>query len=398
MFSSDEGLVDWVRSTGKQHGFVNVITSSAKFVKNNRTPRMRFACERSGKYRPFVKKSAVGEEVVVKKRVRSTGSKKCECPFELKGVKVSDGWTVAIVNGTHNHPPAEYMEGHAYAGRLSEEQTETLVDLSVSLVKPKEILTQIKFRDPSNSTTIKGVYNARQKFRVVEKAGRTQMQYLIAKLEEHKYTYWHRMNEDGIVTDLFWSPPKSGEMLRAFPRLLLMDSTYKTNRYHYPLLQIVGVTSTELTFSAAFALMESEKEANYTWVLEKLKGIMDPDVVPAVIVTDRELALMNAISKVFPHATHLLCRWHISKNIFANCKKMFDAKKWEEFILSWNVLVISESVAQYDECLSNLKDKFEMFPKALAYVEKNWLAPYKERFVGAWTDKVMHFGHLTSNR
>ncbi|KAG5536092.1 hypothetical protein RHGRI_023768 [Rhododendron griersonianum] len=139
VFPSDEALVDWIRCTGKQHGFIIVIMGSEKCIKN-RTPRMRFSCERSGKYRPFVKK-VDGKEVAVKKRVRSTGTKKCECPFELKAVKGNDGWTVSVHNGTHNHPPAVYLEGHSYAGRLSAEQTTTMVDLSVALVKPKEILT-----------------------------------------------------------------------------------------------------------------------------------------------------------------------------------------------------------------------------------------------------------------
>ncbi|KAG5565647.1 hypothetical protein RHGRI_001533 [Rhododendron griersonianum] len=84
-FSSDEALVDWIRCTGKQHEFIIVIKGSEKCIKN-RTPRMRFSCERSGKYRPFVNK-VDGKDLAVKKRVRSTGTKKCECSFELKVVK-----------------------------------------------------------------------------------------------------------------------------------------------------------------------------------------------------------------------------------------------------------------------------------------------------------------------
>ncbi|XP_058202984.1 PKS-NRPS hybrid synthetase cheA-like [Rhododendron vialii] len=162
VFPSDEALVDWIRCTGKQHGFIIVIKGSEKCIKN-RTRRMRFSCERSGKYRPFVKK-VDGKEVAVKKRVRSTGTKKCECPFELKAVKGNDGWTVFVHNGTHNHPPAVYLEGHSYAGRLSAEQTSTVVDLSVALVKPKEILTHLKVQDSENVTSIKTVYNVRQKY------------------------------------------------------------------------------------------------------------------------------------------------------------------------------------------------------------------------------------------
>ncbi|CAG8451406.1 8698_t:CDS:2 [Scutellospora calospora] len=45
-------------------------------------------------------------------------------------------------------------------------------------------------------------------------------------------------------------------------------------------------------------------------------GIQKPDV----IITDRELALMNALSIIFSDLKNLLCVWHISKNILKNCK------------------------------------------------------------------------------
>ena len=48
-----------------------------------------------------------------------------------------------------------------------------------------------------------------------------------------------------------------------------MDSTYKTNKYRLPLLEIVGMTSTECTFADAFAYMESERKEKFCWALEK---------------------------------------------------------------------------------------------------------------------------------
>ena len=66
-----------------------------------------------------------------------------------------------------------------------------------------------------------------------------------------------------------------------------------------------------MTFLVCFAYIECEQEDNYSWALDKLKGFMDDNMLPSVIVTDGEVALMNAIQNVFPTATHLLCRWHI---------------------------------------------------------------------------------------
>jgi len=56
------------------------------------------------------------------------------------------------------------------------------------------------------------------------------MQYLISKLEKHKYVYFTRANsEETTLEDLFFAHPESINMLNTFPTVLVMDSTYKTN-------------------------------------------------------------------------------------------------------------------------------------------------------------------------
>ena len=73
-----------------------------------------------------------------------------------------------------------------------------------------------------------------------------------------------------------------------------MDCTYKTNRYKLSLIEIVEVTSTEMTFSSAFAYLEVEREDNFSWCLGSLRSLMDSRLLPSIVVTDKDLALMNA--------------------------------------------------------------------------------------------------------
>jgi len=88
-------------------------------------------------------------------------------------------------------------------------------------------------------------------------------------LERDNYIHWHRYHESSqVVSDIFWTHPDSLKLLNVFNNVLLMDSTYKTNKYR--LLEIVGVTSTRLTFSVAFVLMSTEHENNFTWTLQRL--------------------------------------------------------------------------------------------------------------------------------
>ena len=67
-----------------------------------------------------------------------------------------------------------------------------------------------------------------------------------------------------------------------------------------PLLEIVDVTPTNI-FYITFVFMHKEKKFNYTWAINYLKSTMD-NICPRVIVTDRDLTLMNACKNVFSDA------------------------------------------------------------------------------------------------
>ena len=77
------------------------------------------------------------------KRSKGTNSKKCGYPFTLKGKVLGskDEWMLLVACGVHNHPPADHLEGHSFVARLTEDEKTLLVDISKSMVRPKEILT-----------------------------------------------------------------------------------------------------------------------------------------------------------------------------------------------------------------------------------------------------------------
>ncbi|RZB86186.1 40S ribosomal protein S17-3 [Glycine soja] len=135
-------------------------------------------------------------------------------------------------------------------------------------------------------------------------------------------------------------------------------STYKTNMYMLPLLDFVGVTPTGMTFSVGFAYLEGEHVNNVIWALERFQGIfLRCDALPGAIVTERDLALMNAVKTVFLDCTNLLCRFHIDKKVKAKCKSLIGQKNaWDYVIDAWGSLVDCRSEHQFDDCLK----KFEI--------------------------------------
>ncbi|MBK5591083.1 hypothetical protein JJ728_23335, partial [Salmonella enterica subsp. enterica serovar Typhi] len=52
-----------------------------------------------------------------------------------------------------------------------------------------------------------------------------------------------------------------------------MDTTYKTNRYDMPLLQIVAHVPTDQYIHVAFAFLRDETYATYFWAMTRLRQL-----------------------------------------------------------------------------------------------------------------------------
>ena len=108
---------------------------------------------------------------------------------------------------------------------------------------------------------------------------------------------------------------------------------------------------------------------------------------------------MNAVKDVFPECTNLLCIFHINKNVKAKCKSLIAQKNaWDYVMDCWGCLTDCPSEQQFDECLKKFEITCAPWPMFVDYVKETWIIPHKEKFVSAWTNKVMHLGNTTTNR
>ncbi|TYI10893.1 hypothetical protein ES332_A09G172000v1 [Gossypium tomentosum] len=417
--------MQWMQNTTFSLGYI-IVTRRSKAKENGVVCYVTLICDRGGEFK-------------FKESSKKSGTQKTNCKFRLVGsfLKQYDGWTLRVICDQHNHPPAQHIEGHAYASRLKENEKKLLVDLRSK-------------NDENNISTLKTIYNAWQKLRSSQNVSKTLIQFSVNNIS----------NE---LENLFFIHPRSLDIWRAFPHVLIVDATYKTNKYDLPFVQIVGVTSINKTFSIAFTFIINEKEENYNWALTCLKLTLEECMYPHVIVTNRELALMNACQQVFPDATRLLCRWHITENIKKHCRQSIKSQhEWDSFRAIWTVLVESLMWILYTENYRKLQSmlseyiikKFIPFnlvildifiklppevlllfnsvlkPKTcklamiagysyifsssscpfhflnvyntlvsvLKYLDQVWLSKYKDMFVSVWIDRHLNFGERTTNR
>jgi hypothetical protein len=397
-FVNKEALVDWARDIALPLKFSIVITRSDN-GKGSRKPFIVLGCERGGIYKPSGKKVKFEE----------TGTGKCDCRFRLRGYLHATGeWHVTVVDGMHNHVLDKALQGHLIAGRLKPVEKQLLSEMTRNLVLPKNIMSTMKERDPKNVTVVKQIYNARYRLKQRARATRTEMQHLHKCLDENNYFFKARTDgESEFVQDIFFAHPKSVCLFNTFPTVLIMDSTYKTNKYGMPLFELVGETSTEETFNIGFAFMSNEKEENFTWVLQQCICLLRNKLKPKVVVTDRDAALMSAVATVFPDSAHMVCTFHVKKNMSEKCKLLCKIKDgenvkqrdvWTQVSKAFDDILYSTDEDGYVEAVLQFRKLCARWPRFLKYVETTILDTDKERCVGAWTDKFLHLGNTTTNR
>ncbi|XP_057536608.1 protein FAR-RED ELONGATED HYPOCOTYL 3-like [Amaranthus tricolor] len=314
-------------------------------------------------------------------------------------------WTVRVCpgeKGKHNHPFLVYRDGHVRANRINVDIREHIRQLSATRMQPAFIMNSIRDNFPGFYASLNQIYNIRQSIRKEEMEGRTPLQHCLHMATELNYVVWTDLDNEGQLSRLLIANPTSIQMIRTWPYVVLIDTTYKTNKQKWPLCEVNGMMPTNHNFLVAFCLMRDEAAVSYSWVLQGLRDIFGTAQTPSVIVTDRDEGLSAAIRDVFPDVRHLLCIWHIGNDVENMVDKLCGGKKNQQgqvFRKSrWNPLVESSTIEEYEDKWQVIVSTWSVRnKKVVRYLTGTWI-PLREKFVRAWTNDCLHLGNRTTSR
>jgi MULE transposase domain len=348
-------------------------------------------------------------------RTRIQDIRPIKCPFgatlrRFPATISGDEWRLSIDDASHNHEPSESDSAHPVhrkADRTPEIMSivEDCLDRAVTAVDTAVILQN---RYPAANITRQDIYNIRKNIYRKLLRGRSPIQALLETLRNDGH--WDMNFKSDPYTNrviaLWFSLKLNHELLLHNRDGLIIDSTYKTNQYSMPLVDVIGHTSIGTSFFVGFAFIESEDMPTYIWVLEQVKAVYDKGRIwhPDVIATDGDEALIGAIKQVFPtpHTRHLLCVWHVNKAVTAKCKSAFrgkDESEWQLFQKYWTAVLYAPNLIAYTAALSTMKDKYRKdFQPQLDYIEKQWLGEHAEALLAMHTNRIRHFGLTVTSR
>jgi hypothetical protein len=292
------------------------------------------------------------------------------------------------------------MIAHPAARKLNPQQLQTIKHLTSTRANPRNIIGLIKKDTPTQLVIPRDICNQVATIRRQKLGDKSSMEYLREQLIQHQWKHEFIQDTTGHMTYLMFAHPTSIELANKYNRAFVLDCTYKTNRFKMPLLHIIGVTASNLSFTIALCFMLNEGTESYTWALRTFFNWLSlPEGHYPVLCTDRELALLGAIAIVRPLSPHLLCIWHINKNVASNTKECFTQEGWVEFLQDWMHLINSDTVSDYEANYMTFTNKYaHSAPRALRYICDTWLTLYRERFVRAWTSCYLHLGNAATSR
>lgn len=268
-------------------------------------------------------------------------STKTNCPFQLFLRRPCDSydapWSIRLSRDYHNHP-RDFPIDMPIARRFTSDEKERILREKRA---PAEILAMMN--DEGRATRPHDLSNLFAKQKRMELAGSSPAEAAIKLLDANDDLYYTWIDEDtSRMTGLLLSSHAAAALSRLSCTVLIIDSTYSTNRYGLPCLHIVTKTGVGKLLTSCVVVMGAETAVWYNRAMEKFLQMVLLGKASLVhcIVTDREAALKTAIEKHFPAAKHHYCQWHICCNITSNGRNKMPDALWDKVLDEWKTKVM----------------------------------------------------------
>jgi hypothetical protein len=254
-YSSKEELYAAIKAFAAQHYYAFIIGRSNKI---NNGPRMKifYNCDRYGSPPPDNH-----PKNYLQARKRRTATRKTGCQFSIVAIQSTDTeWEVRHRPGTiysiHNHPPSQSTSSHPAHRRLAPaeiDQARSLHDAGKSNIlyieikranistgsKPGQAITYLR---ETTTTPLQpyDIYNLNASFKREQRRGLSANDALIQHLKDKGIHFKINITVQNQTRHLFITYPESIQLAQTNQDVVLVDNTYKTNKFDMPLLHMIS--------------------------------------------------------------------------------------------------------------------------------------------------------------
>ena len=215
-----------------------------------------------------------------------------DCPFYLQFTTDLTGKNYSLTTYViqHNHPLITTNEMKSI-NKMSTPIKTTIKDLAGKLKTTKE-LTEYVNKQHNIKANYHQIYYQENKSYAEEYGNfKDDAKMLLEVCEEdlhlHLGKYKHCLNTDNQLVNFIYSSKEMEEVYRRFNDLLIIDTTFKKNRFNMPMINFVNIDEYGFSKVVAFGFISNEKEESFDWILEQFHGFMTLKP-PKIIYTDED--------------------------------------------------------------------------------------------------------------
>lgn len=409
-FLTLEALEEAAQAAAKVQGFAFSRRNSNLEGHNRKSPYIVLQCTKGEKWRN-------NWNTTLESRKRNSKTRRCCCPVRIRATAIKkysySVWIVTKTEYVHNHQllTSDEVLSLPQHRSLNINQKKLLYELHTVGTPTRIITTAINQFSDGGVVVPKDVVNQRARIRYALNEGPNadSAQKLLRLLQQRDYMIELLKTPEGHLTHLFFSHIEAAKHAAQCPEVLIIDATYKTNVYKFPLVSAVGISNITnekgslKTFQIAMAWIENEKEYSYRWFLKTLRSkIYDTyNCIPCVFMSDRDRAIRNASEEIFPEVDKMLCTWHLlEQNLKTNCRKLFDSDDdYIAFKSEVQALQSAFNEEHIEVAIKSIKDAAKKAydpKKPVAYVET--LLEDSKLWINAFTKNYCHMGISTTAR
>ncbi|KAJ8102679.1 hypothetical protein POJ06DRAFT_245338 [Lipomyces tetrasporus] len=229
VLDTDNHAREYVQQYAVQHNFA---------VKNghvsNKQKTLLLVCKCANKYDPGklpLEKSVINEHGLI--CLKDARTKLSECPWRVRFKKqLNDTWIVTEMRGEHKGHQLEGINPFAYP------ENRPLTPAA------KEVMVDLARNTSASRTTIAGSLNQTFDLHLVgkdvsnrtydyTKTDESSTAKFIQQLEANAYIYRMKLTSENALDALFFCSPEDVQAARLFGQMVVIDATYKTNRFRF---------------------------------------------------------------------------------------------------------------------------------------------------------------------
>jgi MULE transposase domain len=201
---------------------------------------------------------------------------------------------------------------------------------------------------------------------------------IIASLEEKSWLHYLKLDEEQVVTGIWWQLPLQGELCRRYGDILINDNTYARNQNGCPLNIGIIIDGHGCSLNAWYALHAREDIIHHDWVFNS--HLQSAGFPPDALISDLHRSIIASARQILPLTPHFYCIHHLDGNVELNVRRGLGSQ-WIEFTKMFWRTYRAVSPEEFDHLWLQLVANF---PSAAEYLQDE-LYPCQTQWVWAYT-------------